>query len=629
MKASPNEQIPKSIESEKITLANLPIKNPTLLKTIKVKDLPPEKMKGFLNYIKNNKMNFTKDEKGFYNLIIKCKNPKYLSLNPNQNNSQRNSKVISFNNTATLKNEGNGSTIKENGNNGKESNINNSNINTLKQLTKGDTNLDSNTFNTPGEFGGIQAKIALNSNKKKRNFSSDANHSNGMKRQIDVKMKSINMPEKGMLNPQLDIPGKSFTFKKGDEGIDDMLILQNENNSSELISKKRIEDYKEHFSKNFTKFYNLINPTIGVRGKRMNLYELRLLIEEIYSFCFYEDSNNIKAQYEIINNPNHLNFNNSYVSSQLYNSTRRLNYNLNNLSQISPTSRLNKSKLSSFNNSILSDLNEGPPFNIDMPTISLAKFTYKLFSTKYQKKTTIDQKSLDFIISVDYYSYEVGYKDIQIFAKFLNEEYSREELLFFLFIRALIEQLLGILFIQKAQNDLEIQHIEERESLDTELYITKSMLINLSKNIFGREEDEMQEVFLNRLKPFMEKRKKINIEPMNISNWDLNSSNRSSVYNEEESFRVTTRSVGESRINANLLLFILLDDYHKSYEIQKQSEAEKEKILKEKEKEAKEKEERSNQIANLIMAAGEENQSKGKNTEGNENNIFNNSNTEK
>ena len=37
-----------------------------------------------------------------------------------------------------------------------------------------------------------------------------------------------------------------------------------------------------------------MNPLVGIRGKRMNINELRYCIEEIYSIRFINDTNNIK-----------------------------------------------------------------------------------------------------------------------------------------------------------------------------------------------------------------------------------------------------------------------------------------------------------------------------------------------
>ena len=48
------------------------------------------------------------------------------------------------------------------------------------------------------------------------------------------------------------------------------------------------------FEGRYQKFIELVNPLVGIRGKRMNLNELRYCIEEIYSIRFINDTNNIK-----------------------------------------------------------------------------------------------------------------------------------------------------------------------------------------------------------------------------------------------------------------------------------------------------------------------------------------------
>ena len=48
------------------------------------------------------------------------------------------------------------------------------------------------------------------------------------------------------------------------------------------------------FEGRYQKFIELVNPLVGIRGKRMNINELRYCIEEIYSIRFINDTNNIK-----------------------------------------------------------------------------------------------------------------------------------------------------------------------------------------------------------------------------------------------------------------------------------------------------------------------------------------------
>ena len=47
----------------------------------------------------------------------------------------------------------------------------------------------------------------------------------------------------------------------------------------------------ETFEGRYKKFIELVNPLVGVRGKRMNITELKYCIEELYSIRFINDSN--------------------------------------------------------------------------------------------------------------------------------------------------------------------------------------------------------------------------------------------------------------------------------------------------------------------------------------------------
>ena len=55
-----------------------------------------------------------------------------------------------------------------------------------------------------------------------------------------------------------------------------------------MIQKK---NFLDNFEGRYHKFIELVNPLVGIRGKRMNLAELRYYIEEIYAIRFVNDSN--------------------------------------------------------------------------------------------------------------------------------------------------------------------------------------------------------------------------------------------------------------------------------------------------------------------------------------------------
>ena len=79
--------------------------------------------------------------------------------------------------------------------------------------------------------------------------------------------------------------------------------IQYKDEGSYIRNKKRPEQFEkekkslprrsfiESFEGRYKKFIDLVNPLVGIRGKRMNINELKYCIEEIYSIRFINDSN--------------------------------------------------------------------------------------------------------------------------------------------------------------------------------------------------------------------------------------------------------------------------------------------------------------------------------------------------
>jgi hypothetical protein len=164
-------------------------------------------------------------------------------------------------------------------------------------------------------------------------------------------------------------------------------------------------------------------------------------------------------------------------------------------------------------------------------------FVVEFLANKYVKKPMIDQHALDILLSADYF--KNNSKEIKIFYKFLNEEYDTDDLIFFLFVRSCIEKEMKIMFIEKAREEIKLQQYEDKEKIDTDLYLNirtcfRSNLFlfkNLVANtIFGNEE----ELLLN---SFMEK---------------------------IEQNLVSSQKIGKNMIAASTILEITLEDYHQS-----------------------------------------------------------------
>jgi hypothetical protein len=204
-------------------------------------------------------------------------------------------------------------------------------------------------------------------------------------------------------------PGKSpGKFEKGEEkGV-----------------RRQLQNYSEMFNDKYKRFFKTLNPLVGVRGKKLNIYQLKYNIEEIYSIRFIKDTSDLKNQLT------------------------------------------NKNKT------------EGGEIDVKDP---FPVFVVEFLTNKFVKKPIIDQHALDLLLSLDYFRSK--HKEIEIFSKFLNEEYDSDDLIFFLFVRSCIEKEMKVMFIEKSRDEINIQYQEEREETDTDLYLNikvclKSIYLN-------------------------------------------------------------------------------------------------------------------------------------------------------
>lgn len=196
------------------------------------------------------------------------------------------------------------------------------------------------------------------------------------------------------------------------------LIKNKQRNSNSIYSSQRILNYNEAFSQIYPKFYAEVKPMIGIRGKKYNIYQLKVLMEEIYSIRFIHDTTMIK---------NHL-INNKFNDIDILNTT---------------------------------------PFPI---------FVYQYLRNKYSKKPAIDQWALNMLLTIEHF--KTANKEVEIFAKLLSEEYNNDDLVVFLFAKSGIEKEIKKTFIEKAQNEICLQHLGDKEYIDTELYISSKSCFN-------------------------------------------------------------------------------------------------------------------------------------------------------
>ena len=193
-----------------------------------------------------------------------------------------------------------------------------------------------------------------------------------------------------------------------------------------MIQKK---NFLDNFEGRYHKFIELVNPLVGIRGKRMNLAELRYYIEEIYSIRFVNDSN-----------------------------------------------KENEAQ--------------------DFPFVN---FVLEFLNNKFIKKPSVDQHSLDLILSIDFFKT----KDllVDIFSKFLNEELDNDDLEFYLYVRFCIEKEINKTFIEIARQINKKGKISEEDKETNSLSI-KSCL-NLANNIYDEEQEDLLNNFMNKIEEIL------------------------------------------------------------------------------------------------------------------------------
>ncbi len=217
------------------------------------------------------------------------------------------------------------------------------------------------------------------------------------------------------------------------------------------------------FQGRYQKFIELVNPLVGVRGKRMNINELRYCIEEIYSIRFINDTNNIKEN------------------------------------------------------------------NGEMDSFPFPNFVLEFLDNKYIKKPSVDQHSLDLILSTDFFKN----RDIivSIFAKFLNEELDPDDLEFYLYVRSCIEKELNTMFLELARQKAKKGSTLNEQEKEKSCLSVKSCL-NLANNIYGEEQEDLLNSFMNKIEEILTEQK--------------------------------NNGVKKNLIEADKILFITLNDYHEN-----------------------------------------------------------------
>lgn len=176
-------------------------------------------------------------------------------------------------------------------------------------------------------------------------------------------------------------------------------------------------DILKYLRSAYSAIMNQLQPLVGVRPKKLNYYQLKYFMEEIYSIKFMMDTATLRSKIDSNKEENQQSF---------------------------------------------------------------ASFLIEFKTEKYVKKPLIDKNVLDILVTADYYKDK--YKEVDTFIKFLTEEYDADDLIFFLFVRTCIEKEMKMLFMEKAKEEIKLQFNEDKELIDTELYLNIKVCVR-SKSI--------------------------------------------------------------------------------------------------------------------------------------------------
>ena len=276
----------------------------------------------------------------------------------------------------------------------------------------------------PAFYGGAQNNNKMNADKSKKaskNVTTETKKENQDTKKGEKNANKIN-------NISNNINSNTSNKQYKEEGSN----LRSKKKNDQFEKEKKAspkKNFLDNFDGRYQKFVELVNPLVGIRGKRMNITELKYSIEEIYSIRFINDSNK-----------------------------------------------------------------ENEEQNFPFPN-----FVLEFLNNKYIKKPAVDQHSLDLILSIDFFKS----KDIvvDIFSKFLNEELDNDDLEFYLYVRFCIEKELNKTFIEISRQQNKKGKITEQEKESNSLSI-KSCL-NLANNIFGDEQEEMLNNFMNKIEEIL------------------------------------------------------------------------------------------------------------------------------
>ena len=135
---------------------------------------------------------------------------------------------------------------------------------------------------------------------------------------------------------------------------------------------------------------------------------------------------------------------------------------------------------------IASDSDDAGINDDDRLSIVFPVFVIDFFSRKYGVRRLVDQNALDLLQSV--HQFRESFLEVEVFARFLETFYGPEDLLFFLYLRSILEKHLGKNYFRKRWNDLG----PAREKLHESTWVSYQMSAQVCRLAFGDDKASRQ-----------------------------------------------------------------------------------------------------------------------------------------
>lgn len=139
-------------------------------------------------------------------------------------------------------------------------------------------------------------------------------------------------------------------------------------------------------------------------------------------------------------------------------------------------------------------------------SIPFPNFVFEFLTNKYLKKPLVDQRSLDLLMSIEFFrnTDEI----INIFAKFLNEEFDPDDLEFYLYVRTCLEKEIKVMFIEVARQ-MTRKAMGDDENVCA---LNVKQCLNVANSVYGNEQEELLNSFMKKIEEILTEQKAMGIK---------------------------------------------------------------------------------------------------------------------